>query len=278
MTQTEIEALIAGAREDAGLTQKEMAKRLNVHQSQISRLESGDSNAESKDFDRYLRALDTERALKLAHVLKLSWKHLSRPSLKHPDLETLVEVEAALQRLESFRQSESMPHVLAGHAELLFRRLVEFGESLLNLDHKIVYIGDIGVGKTTSACRQAGLVTDPATSADLKGMMLDTGGGRTTLCDVYVQSGNVFGIDVEALPDEEVYRLVEELCRSTQEKVEGESPPKTNVDYRPPEEIERALRNMSGLTRSTRKTGDPPPTDPIARIGAGTPVARRVQS
>lgn len=263
MAQTEIGTLIAGARVDAGLTQKEMAKRLNVNQSQISRLESGDSNAESKDFDRYLRALDTERGLKLADVLKLSWKHLSRPSLKHPDLEILVEVEAALQCLE--RQSKSMPRVLVGQAELLFRRLVEFGESLLNLDHKIVYIGDIGVGKTTAACRQAGLVTDLATDADLKGMMLDTGGGRTTLCDVYVQSGNVFGIDVEPLPDEEVYRLVEELCRSTQEKVEGDA-------FRPPEEIERALRNMSDLTRSTRKKGDPPPTDPIAKIGAETPL------
>ena len=271
MTLTEVGAMAAEAREEAGLTQKEMAKRLDVHQSQISRLESGDGNAETKDFDKYLRALGSERALKLVNILKVRWRHLPCPALKHPDLETLVAVEAALQRLQNFRESQSMPHMLAGQAELLFRRLIEFGEFLLSLDHKVVYIGDIGVGKTTAACRQAGLVTNLATAADLKGMILDTGGGRTTLCDVYVQHGNRFTIDVDPLPDEEVYRLGAELCRSIQEKTEEGSPTKTNVDFRPPEEIERALRNMSGLTRSIRKKGEPTPTDPIARIGAENP-------
>ena len=271
MAYTEIGSLLTEARDEVGLTQKEMAKRLNLHQSQISRLESGDSKAEKVDFDRYLRALGSERALKLSGVLNVSWSHLSRPSLKHPELEILVQVEAALQRLQKFRQNTSMPHVLAGQAELLFRRLIEFGEFLLSLDHKIVYIGDIGVGKTTAACQQAGLVTDLSKEADLKGTILDTGGGRTTLCDVYVQRGKGFAIDVEPLQDEEVYRLVAELCRSIQEKNEGEIPTETSVDYRPPEEIERALRNMSGLTRSTRKKGEPPPTDPIAEICAETP-------
>ena len=102
--------------------------------------------------------------------------------------------------------------------------------------------------------------------------MLDTGGGRTTLCDVFVQRGSGFTIDVEALPDEEVYRLVTELCRSMQEKGAGESSTRANVDYRPPEEVERALRNMAGLTRSTRKRGEPLSVDPIAKIGVESPL------
>lgn len=270
MAHAEIDALLAEIREEVGLTQKEMARRLGVHQSQISRLENGDGNPETRDFDRYLVALGSERALKLSETLNVSWRHLPRPSLRHPDLDTLVEIETALQRLEDFRQSTAMPHALAGQADLLFRRLVEFGEYLLSLDHKISYVGELGVGKTTAACRQAGLVTDFATAADLKGTMLDTGGGRTTLCDVYVQRGKGFAIDVEPLPDEEIYRLVEELCRSVQQKKEGETPNQTSGDYRPPEEIERALRNMSRLIRPTRKRGEPPPADPIARIGTET--------
>ena len=245
MTHAEIGALLAEVREEAKLTQKEMARRLGVHQSQISRFESQDGDPETLDFDRYLLALGSERALKLSETLNVYWRHLPRPSPKHPDIDTLVEVEKALQRLEDFRQSTSMPLVLAGQADLFFRRLVEFGEYLLNLDHSIVYVGELGVGKTTAACRQAGLVTDLATAADLKGTMLDTGGGRTTLCDVYVQHGKGFAIEVAPLPDEEVYRLVEELCRSVQERKDGETPNQTSGDYRPPEEIERALRNMS---------------------------------
>ena len=265
MTYVEIGSAVADIREEMGVTQKEMAKRLKMHQSQISRLESGDSNADIGDYERYLHVLNSESALKFANILKMNWKHLSRPSPKHPNIDTLVEIEEALQRLQDFRQNQSMPHMLAGQTELLFKRLTEFGKFLLNLEHKIVYIGDIGVGKTTVACQQAGLVTDLATAANLKGMMLDTGGGRTTLCDAYVQHGNGFAIEVEPFPDEEIYQLVTELCKSIKETV-GE-----NVDYRPPEELERALRNMSGLTRSIRKRGEPPPVDPVVKINDETP-------
>ena len=268
MNHTDIGAIVAEVREEASITQKEMAKRLNLHQSQISRLENRNSNAEVGEFHRYLHALGSDRALKLAQVLEVDWRHLLCPSLKHPNLETLADVEVALQSLQSFRESQSMPQVLVGQAELLFRRLAELGEFLLSLDHKVAYVGDIGVGKTTAVCQQAGLVTDLDTAANLKGMMLDTGGGRVTLCDVYVQSGKGFRIDVEVLADEEVYRLVEELCRSIKEKAAGGSSTKTNVDFRPPEEVERALRNMAGLTRSIRKKGESPPIDPMAKVGA----------
>ena len=267
MAYTEIGALLTELREEAELTQKEMAQRLNLHQSRISRLEGGESNAEIGDYIKYLCALGLEKATCLAEVLEVTWEHLSRPSMKHPNLEVLIEAEEALKRLDEFRQGTSTPHVLAGQADLLFRRLFEFGQFLLSLDHKVVYVGDIGVGKTTAACQQAGLVTDLATSADLKGMILDTGGGRTTLCDVYVQKGDKFAINVEPLADEEVYRLVEELCRAVQQKREKEQPANTSSDYRPPEEIERALRNMAGLTRSTRKKDASPPPDPIMEIG-----------
>ena len=270
MTHTDVGAAVAEAREEASVTQKEMAQRLKVHQSQISRLEGGDGKGETKDFERYLRVLGSERALKLAGILKLEWRHLSCPSLKHPNLEVLVEIEQALQRLQDFRESQSMPLVLAGQTDLLFRRLVEFAEFLVSLDHKIAYIGDIGVGKTTALCRQAGLATELEAASSLKGMMLDTGGGRTTLCEVCVQQGNGFAINVEALPDEEVYRLVAELCRSIHGSDVGDGSARPKIDYRPPEEVVRALRNMAGLTRTTRKKGEPAPADPIARIGAET--------
>ena len=271
MIHTDVGTAVAEAREEAGITQKEMAQRLNVHQSQISRLEGGGGKAESKDFERYLQVLGSDRALKLTEILKVEWRQLSYPSLKHPNLEVLVEIEEALQRLQGFRESQSMPQVLAGQADLLFRRLVEFAEFLVSLDHKIAYIGDIGVGKTTALCRQANLTIEQGSASTLRGMMLDTGGGRTTLCDVYVQRGNGFAIDVEALPDEEVYRLVSELCRSIQVKDEDDGSVKPHVDYRPPEELERALRNMAGLTRPTRKKGEPLPVDPMAKVGAETP-------
>jgi hypothetical protein len=201
--------------------------------------------------------------------LEATWKHLPQPPLRHPDLQILIDVEAALDRLHQFKSGPAVPHVLAGQAEMLFRRLYEFGEFLLNLDHRIVYVGEIGVGKTTAACAQAGLVTNPSTPNDLKRMMLDTGGGRTTLCDVYVQNGDRFSLEVDPLPDEEVYRLVEEFCRSVMNKEERDQTTATSADFKLPEEVERALRIMAGLPRPVRRKGAPQAPDPASQLAVG---------
>src|SRR5665213_129461 len=269
VAHTEVGALLTDARTEAKQTQKQLADRLAVHQSRVSRLEAGEGDPAFEDYAAYLDALGTERALYLKKILGVHWQHLPCPSLKHPDLTILIEAEEALERLDTFRQGDSVPQVLAGQADLLFRRLLEFGEFLLSLDHRIVYVGEIGVGKTTAACRQAGLVTDPANPSDLRTMMLDTGGGRTTLCDVFVQAGDRFSLNVDPLADEEVYRLVAELCRSIQEKRDGDTTSGSLADFKPAEEVERAIRNMARLPRpARRKGGANPAADPAAELGA----------
>ena len=177
----EIGEMLTKVRNEAGLTQREVADRFGVNQTRVSRLETG--HGEDGDMAAYLEAIGTPGAATLADLLKVEWRNLPKPSLRHPDIETLIEIENGLTRVRGFLADGQVPTVLAGQAELLVRRLNEAGHYLLALDHDVVYVGEIGVGKTTAACRQAGLVIDPATAADLRGMMLDTGGGRTTLCD-----------------------------------------------------------------------------------------------
>jgi len=270
IAHAEIGGLLAEVRAEAEQTQKQIAERLGLHQSRVSRLESGEGDHTLDDYSAYLDAVGTQRAMNLKETLQVHWRHLPKPSLRHPDLTVLIEAEAALERLNVFKAGDSVPHVLAGQADLLFRRLADFGEFLLSLDHTIVYVGEIGVGKTTAACRQAGLITNPASPSDLKTMMLDTGGGRTTLCDVFVQGGDRFVLNVDPLSDEEIYRLVAELCRAILEKRDGETAAVTSADFKPAEEIERAIRNMAGLPRpARRKSGDTPP-DPAAELGATT--------
>jgi hypothetical protein len=75
--------------------------------------------------------------------------------------------------------------------------------------------------------------------------MLDTGGRRTTLCDVRVESGERFALTVEPVADEEIYKLVRGgLCRGVHEKLGGDSSP-TLPEFKPAEEVELALRNMA---------------------------------
>lgn len=261
---TEVRSLLEETRKAAHLTQEEVAKRMGLHQSRVSRLESGDSEPATADYVAYLKAVGTDRARKLRTAIETAWKHLPQPPLRHPELLTLMEAESALERLEVFKGGASIPHVLAGQAELLFRRLYEFAEFLLNLDHRIVYVGEIGVGKTTAACKQAGLVTNTDSPEDLKGMMLDTGGGRTTLCDVHVRAGDRFSLEVEPLPDEEIYRLVDEFCRSVVAKGDQSTPASRSADFKLPEEVERALRVMAKLPRPVRRKAGPQDPDPAS--------------
>ncbi|WP_292387126.1 helix-turn-helix transcriptional regulator [Mesorhizobium sp.] len=267
----EIGGLLAKARERASLTQAELAKRWQTSQTRVSRLEAGDPAFEATDHLAYLDALGSPDVERLRDLISAEWRHLPRPSLLHPDVDGLLKAEEALERLSQFLATEDVPRAVAGQAEMLSRRIYEFADYLRSLHHRVAFIGDIGVGKTTAACRQAGLVLSPESAADLRGILLDTGGGRVTLCEVSVLSGSSFAIDVEPLPDEEVYRLVADFCRSVKVASEAtDDAPAPAADYRPAEEVERAIRNMCGLARPPRRKGVIH-TDPAADILAAHP-------
>ena len=260
-------SVLADVRASSELTQRQVAERMRANQTRVSRIEAGDGD--ETDISAYLSAVGTPEAVALAELLALEWLHLPPPSLRHPDLPTLVAVERGLGTVREFLGDGQVPTVLAGQAQLLDRRLEDAGRYLLSLDHEVVYVGEIGVGKTTAACRQAGLVIDEATAADLKGMLLDTGGGRTTLCDVHVETGERFALTVEPVSDEEIYKLVGEVCKSIFEKLLGE-PSSNTVEFRPAEEVERALRNMAGLPRPARaRKGAAAAPDPAAELAKG---------
>lgn len=260
----ELGGMLAQLRASSELTQRQVAERMSANQTRISRIEAGE--ADQADIDAYLAAVGTPEATALGELLAIDWIHLPRPSLRHPDLDALVAIERGLAEVREFLADGQVPTVLAGQAQLLERRLEEAGRYLLALDHDVVYVGEIGVGKTTAACRQAGLVLDEATASDLKGMLLDTGGGRTTLCDVRVETGERFALTVEPVSDEEIYKLVSEVCKGVFEKLSGETSPGT-VEFRPAEEVERALRNMAGLPRPARaRKGATAAPDPAVEL------------
>ncbi len=262
----EVGAKLAALREAARVTQAAMAAAMGVSQPQISRLEAGGEGFGLSDHLAYLSHLSTPDAGRLSRLLDTDWRHLPPPPLDHPDIDRLLAAEGALDRLRTFLAAPDTPRAVAGQAELLSRRIQGFGEFLRNLRHTVAWVGDIGVGKTTAACRQAGLVVEPNRPEDLRGVLLDTGGGRVTLCEVSVASGSTYGIAVEPLPDEEVYRIAADFSRAlwTLRTHAGDAAPL--VDYRPAEEIERALRNMAGLMRPPRRKGAPPDSDPAVTL------------
>jgi transcriptional regulator with XRE-family HTH domain len=259
----EIGEIIAAERDAAGLTQKQLADRLGgVHQTSISRIEKGQASPDLM-FEHVLKAIGTPTALQWTNIIRFDWKHLPHPSYRHPNLADLIKIEEALGELSNF--DEFNPNKTdAGRKDLLVRRLTDAADFIFQLDHRINYVGEIGVGKTTAICRQTGLVADPTRPDDLRSMMLDTGGGRTTLCDVIIQKGKHYAFLVEPLTDDEIYRLAGELCRSA---FEQDAVSVASVDFRPAEEVVRALRNMTGMARSSRSRLSPnTPTDPLKEL------------
>lgn len=261
---TEIGELLSLARSHSDKTQKQVADAMRANQTKISRIEAGEGD--KVDVEAYLDAIGTVEAQRLKEKLSIEWVHLPRPSLRHPDLDALIEIERGLATIRNFLADDSVPSTLAGQAALLDKRLEDAGQFLLSVDHDVVYVGEIGVGKTTAVCRQTGLVLDEATASDLKGMLLDTGGGRTTICDVRVVTGGRFSLAIEAVPDEEIYKLVGEMGRGIYEKLSGEAGDSA-VEFKPPEEVERALRNMASLPRPPRsRKGVAPAADPAVEL------------
>ena len=252
MIAKEVGPAISALREAAGIRQSQMAGHLGLHQSTLSRLEAGDLAGDEDLYARYLTHLGTERAQWAADALGASWTYVEKPQLNHPNLGHLTLAERSFARLDAFTALPNLPSTLGGQAEMLRHELSSAATYLRSLRHSVAYVGGINVGKTTALCVQAGLMLDEESS--LEDTLMDTGGGRVTVCDVIIRPAAAISIEIEPLTEEEVYRFVVDFChglvmRARSTKLGAE-------DVGVPEEIDRAIRSMSGLTRVRRKGPD----------------------
>src|SRR5215470_12753928 len=196
---------LAALREAGGMRQSAMASHLGMHQSTLSRFEAGDLAGDRDLYVRYLKHISTEPAQWAADALDVSWSYVQQPQLNHPNLGHLTSAERSFARLDAFTALPNLPSTLRGQAEMLRHELTNAAAYLRSLRHSVAYVGGINVGKTTALCVQAGLVLDEKNSVETT--LMDTGGGRVTICDVVIRPAAAISIEVEPLTDEEVYRF-----------------------------------------------------------------------
>jgi hypothetical protein len=142
----------------AGLKQSDVAAALSVHTSRISRLETGDVNAEPEEVQKYLDCLGTDEAERFLSVLGMRWQHVPQPSYAHPQLDAVKTAETYLTKLDAFMEEPGVPRTLLGQATMHRESLQRTADFLSSLDHTVAYVGDIGAGKTTAICLQTDLV------------------------------------------------------------------------------------------------------------------------
>ncbi len=249
-----IGSAIARLRAESNITASELADKSSLDRGRILRIEKGEFAA-SGDADIYrlleaLAELGVSRAKEFKGYIGRKWRHIEPPSFWNPERKCLENTEKALDKIVKFLMKDNHPLPLRRRMEEQQDLLLRFASFLGRLNHNIAFIGDIGVGKSTAISFIFDLLL-PLSSAKktINRPVLETGGGGTTICEVHIKDGSEVGISLSPMSDEDMRNYVSGFCSArwaahtkNEMREAGET---VNVSR----ELERAIRNMSGLVR-----------------------------
>lgn len=266
---------IAELREQADIKQNELAKKLPWSAAVLSRIESGERALSDDELDIILNGIGTPEALKLKEILTRKWSILPEAALGDADADLLWEAELAAQQVHELAERPDVK-------QFYERRLVRYQDELVAAAARVAdkrfraaFVGTIGVGKSTAICRAESLET--STGKGMPKAVLETGAGGITICEDHVRQGPGYGLIVEPCTDDEIRRYVSDfanfLLHPSQPATQNAE---TDADSGSPgisREVERALRNMSGLRRrraEKKADGTVVPAVDDARVLAST--------
>jgi len=279
---TQMRQVLCRLRQDSKMSQAEVAAKLpaSASASRISRIESGDIRLSTEEARDIAKAVGSLRALEYATYLDQRWLILEPPGFEHVDRKALWAAEGALQRLKELEDDPDLRNVFLKQVQSCRDALVKAACFLQGREHPIATVGSPGVGKTTLICALAHLRDESDSVEDLdKQMVLQTGGGRTTICEVHVRCGREYAITVDPCSDEEMRQFVAEFCDHLARLTSGKEPGSSEA-VGLNAEIDRALRNMSGLAvkRSKGADGKLHRDDPARELATKFPNSEDLQA
>lgn len=244
-------AVLARLRAEIGATQAALAAKAGLDQSRVSRIEKGEITSQS-EVDKVLEALaalGSPHAGAYKEFCGREWEHVPPPSFFNPQRTCLEIADEALAGIDAFLSDESRPWPLRRQIERHRDALIKGATYLQKMNHNIAFIGPIGVGKSTGLSFLFDLLVPPTlASKPIDRPVLETGAGGTTICEVHIKRGPEFGISLLPLSETELRGLVSDFCAARWAVLKGEmkeSAESAGVSR----EHDRAIRNMSGLTR-----------------------------
>jgi transcriptional regulator with XRE-family HTH domain len=247
--------VLASLRAGVGATQAQVAQKAGIDQSRVSRIEKGEVTV-FQEVKRVLEALtamgstDADRYLKF---VKREWTHIERPAFWNPQIEALERAEDTLGEIEEFFAGTETPWPLKRQIERHQGAIQNAAAYLQSTNHQIAFIGDIGVGKSTALSFLFDLLVPTSDERRLERVVLETGGGRTTICEVHIRRGPQFGISVQPHTEGDLRNLVGDFCASLWLRVTKKAEDGGEV-VGVSEEIGRAIRNMADLTIKKERT------------------------
>lgn len=266
---------IAQIREQAGFKQAELARLVTWSPAVLSRVEAGERELAPSELANLLEAIGSPEAAALSEIVLRRWQHIPTPPLDHPDQDLLWAAEEVSARLALQAAADDTRPAFSKRLDEYLAELSAGAERLLRRQHSIAFLGPIGIGKSTAICRATGLsVTSDAGKAV---PVLETGGGGITLCEVSLKAGPGYGVIVTPRTTEEIRADVADFAEQLRRRAEEVAPDLTDDSQRAvPREIERAIRNMSGLRQTRRKGPDGKiiRTDPAKELALSVPSSR----
>ena len=218
------------------------------------------SRSDEDDLTSILRAIGTHRAEEFGQFLQQEWDMLERPSFDHPNRDHLWDANVALRRLSDLLENPDVKSVFLRQIELYDREIRRVTDFLRSCEHQIAFIGCIGVGKSTAICKLDGLLKSGENKLD-KEIVLETGAGGITLCEVQITQGPRHGLRIEPRTEDSIRKDVEEfaeyLIKATRSEVtltKSSSEEEGDV-LGISREVVRAIRNMADLTERRREEG-----------------------
>lgn len=254
----QIRNTLARLRQAAGKSQADIAELLaaGASASRVSRLESGELRLSVEEAKDFANAIGSPEASEFADYLCQAWSVLERPGFQHVNRRSLWEAEQALQRLKWLEDDPDTKNILLKQVESCREALVRLARFLRSTEHSIALIGSPGVGKTTLICALSSLRDESVAERNLDHqMVLQTGGGRTTVCEVHVRFGGEYAVAVDPCTDEEMRHFVAEFCDHLV-KLAMDDRTGSSEAVGLNSEIDRALRNMTGLGQKRVKSGE----------------------
>lgn len=245
-------------RERAGIKQAELARKVTWSQAVLSRVEAGDRQLAPDELQMVVQAIGTPEAQQLQELIQRDWTIIPRPPLSHPDQDVLWNAEQVAKDLAVLREQPDVRNAFERRLTAYINEIQQTALLLLKRDHQVAFIGSIGIGKSTAICRLTNLEV-PGQEGSPPVPVLEAGAGGITICEVHLRTGPGYGLMIEPRSDEEIRADVTDFAEYL---IKGEAGGESNQQGSDNDsqgiskEIERAIRNMSGLKIRREKAAD----------------------
>jgi len=267
---------LAALREQAGLKQNELAKKLGWSAAVLSRIESGERALSDDELAIISQGIGTPEALKVKDLLARQWRMLPEPPLDDRDSDLLWEAEQAAQQIHALAERPDVKQFFERRLVRYEGELFSAAQRIMNKQYRAAFIGTIAVGKSTAICRAEGL--ELPSSKGMPKAVLETGAGGITICEVHLRRGPGYGLIIEPCTEDEIRHHVADFAnfllnppQPVQSAEEGDGESGSPGISR---EVDRALRSMTGLRR--KRSEKKPDGTVIAAIDEARTLAASV--